>query len=62
MLRIALEGPDENFDNIIIEEKLSTSSYMLTLHFICPMQVTLLVQKLQLCFPILRMSISLKVA
>ena len=47
MLRIALEGPYENFDNIIKEVisswkmELSTGSYMLILHVKCLLQVTL---------------------
>ena len=50
MLKIALEGHDENFDDIIEEAiplwkyGLSIGSYMLTLHDICLLQVTLRVQ------------------
>ena len=68
MLRISLEGPYENFDNIIKETifyekmKLHTGSYMLTIQVICLLQVTFLVQQLRLCSPIIRMSISSKVA
>ena len=51
MLRIALKGPDENFDNISLKRQFlcgkmeqSIGSYMLTFHVICLLQVTLLVQ------------------
>ena len=54
MHRIALEGPYENFDDIIEEAsslwriKLSTSSYMLTLHVISIMQVRFFVDSITL--------------
>jgi hypothetical protein len=50
MLRIALEGPDENFDNIIEEAiplwKIGAKYrfYMLILHVMCLLQVMHLVQ------------------
>ena len=48
MVRIALEGPYENFDNIIdkaipLQNNESKYSHMLTLHIICLLQVTLIV-------------------
>jgi hypothetical protein len=67
ILRVALEGPNETFDNvndeaIVLWENGTGSIIMLILHVICLLQVTFFVQQLQLCFLIPRTSISFKVA